>query len=203
MKAKSGQKTLLASVLMSSPGPIVLGIALLYGRSATQIADFIRRTAELLSIIVSYIVFRILQRNAGYTGEEKNKLEYKANLSVGLAMCLSGLAMIFITLNSSGFERGNAIPGLIIAILGVITNSWFCLRYTRLNRQEPDSILAVQSRLYLAKSIVDTSVTITLGFIVFASTAWITKYIDLIGSILVSIYLIINGIVIIKKGRVN
>lgn len=186
---------------MSSPGPIVLGIALTFGRSATQIADFIRRTAELVSIIVSYIVFKTLQNNEGYSLEEKNRLEYKANLSVAIAMCLSGLAMIFISLYSSSFERGNAIPGLIIAVLGVITNSWFCLRYGRLNRQNPDPILAVQSRLYLAKSIVDSSVTITLGFVVFYSRAWITKYIDIIGSMVVSIYLIINGIQIIKKEK--
>ena len=45
MKSKSGERTLLASVLMSSPGPIVVGTALFFGRSSTQFADFIRRTA--------------------------------------------------------------------------------------------------------------------------------------------------------------
>ena len=40
---KSGERTLLLSVLMSSPGPLVVGLGLLSGRSSTQIADFVRR----------------------------------------------------------------------------------------------------------------------------------------------------------------
>lgn len=111
--------------------------------------------------------------------------------------------MLFITFYSLNFQKGNAIPGLIIAVLGVITNSWFFLRYSRLNRKQPDAILAVQSRLYLAKSIVGTSVTISLAFVVFASTAPYTKYVDIVGSIIVAIYLIINGIVIIRRRRVS
>ena len=43
----TGQRTLLAAMLLSLPGPLVLGAGLLLGRSSTQLADFIRRTAEL------------------------------------------------------------------------------------------------------------------------------------------------------------
>ena len=39
---KSGSRTLLMSVLMSAPGPLIIGLGLLVGRSSTQIADFIR-----------------------------------------------------------------------------------------------------------------------------------------------------------------
>lgn len=66
LKSKSGERTLLASVVMSSPGPIVVGVALYFGRSSTQLADFIRRSAELIAIIVSWIVFRIVQRDQAY-----------------------------------------------------------------------------------------------------------------------------------------
>ena len=64
MKKASGERTLLASVLLSSPGPLVLGAALIYGRSSTQLADFVRRTVELAAIIVSWIVFRVLHRES-------------------------------------------------------------------------------------------------------------------------------------------
>ena len=53
---KSGAKTLLWSIIMSSPGPLVVGLGLLAGRSSTQIADFVRRSAELLAIIMSFVV---------------------------------------------------------------------------------------------------------------------------------------------------
>ena len=63
MRLNSGERTLLASVLMSAPGPIVVGIGLLVGHSSTQLADFIRRTAELAAIIVSWFVYRTIHQN--------------------------------------------------------------------------------------------------------------------------------------------
>lgn len=202
VKSKSGERTLLASVALSSPGPLVVGVALYFGRSSTQIADFIRRTSELVAIIVSWAVYRIIHKSSEPDEEYKAKLERNANLSVGAAMCLSGIALMFIAIFSSKGEKGNVIPGLVIAILGVITNSIFWLRYSKLNRENHDAILAVQSKLYLAKSIVDTCVTISLSFIAIAPTAPMTPYVDLFGSIIVSIYLIINGITTIKKSKI-
>lgn len=194
MKSKSGEGTLLASVLLSSPGPIVMGAALFYGRSSTQLADFIRRMAELAAIIVSWIVFRILHKNSEQDVMRKYKLERTANICVGAAMCLSGAAMLYIALTSPNTEKGNVIPGLVIAILGVTTNSWFWLRYRKLNRKNPDAILAVQSRLYFAKSVVDACVTFSLTFITAAPASPATAYVDLGGSIIVAAYLIMNGI---------
>lgn len=201
VKSKSGERTLLASVALSSPGPLVVGIALFFGRSSTQVADFIRRTSELVAIIVSWVVYRIIHKSSEPDEEYKAKLERNANLSVGLAMCLSGVALMFIAIFSSNEEKGNVIPGLVIAILGVIANFIFWLRYSKLNRENYDAILQVQSKLYLAKFIVDACVTITLLFIAIAPTAPVTPYVDLLGSIIVSIYLIINGIGTIKNAK--
>ncbi len=203
MRSKSGERTLLASVVMSSPGPIVVGAALFFGRSSTQLADFIRRTAELVAIIVSWIVFRILNKKGEPDPELKNKLEQTANLCVGVAMCLSGAGMLIISLLSPNSEKGNVIPGLIIAILGVTTNSWFWLRYSKLNREKPNAILAVQSKLYRAKSLVDTCVTLALIVVSVAPTAPVTQYVDLGGSTIVAAYLIINGIITIRGRNIE
>jgi len=195
---KLEERTLLASVVMSSPGPLVVGAALLFGHSSTQLADFVRRTAELAAIIVSWLVFRILHKTGEPDIIRKDKLERTANLSVGAAMCLSGAAMMFIALFSPNTEKGNVIPGLIIAVLGVTTNSWFWLRYYKLNHKKPDAILAVQSRLYRAKSLVDACVTIALTFVAVAPGAPAVRYVDLGGSIIVAAYLIINGIMTMR-----
>ena len=56
MKERSGSRTLLMSVLMSSPGPLVVGLGLLVGKSSTQLADFFRRSSELLAIIMAFVV---------------------------------------------------------------------------------------------------------------------------------------------------
>lgn len=197
MKKKSGERTLLASVILSSPGPIVVGLGLLLGRSSTQFVDFIRRTAELAAIIVSWVVFRYLSKNEETDINRKEKLEHTANLSVGIAMCVSGIAMIFVALFRSNAEKGNVVPGLIIALLGVVVNSLFWIRYSKLNRENPDAILSVQSKLYFAKLLVDLCVTVTLVIIVIAPSGSLTYYVDLIGSILVSVYLILNGILTI------
>ena len=197
MKKKSGERTLLASVILSSPGPIVVGLGLLLGRSSTQLVDFIRRTAELAAIIVSWVVFRYLSKNEETDINRKEKLEHTANLSVGIAMCVSGIAMIFIALFRSNAEKGNVVPGLIIALLGVVVNFLFWIRYSKLNRENPDAILSVQSKLYFAKLLVDLCVTVTLVIIVIAPSGSLTYYVDLVGSILVSVYLILNGILTI------
>jgi divalent metal cation (Fe/Co/Zn/Cd) transporter len=198
MKKNSGERTLLASVLLSSPGPLVLGVALFFGRSSTQLADFIRRTAELAAIIVSWVVFRILHKDGEPEPSLKERLEGTANTCVGVAMFLSGLVMLFIALSSSNAERGNVIPGLIIALLGVLVNSWFWLRYRKLNRERHDAILAVQSMLYRAKSVVDTCVVLALTFVVLAPTAPITRFVDLGGSVVVAVYLMRNGFITIR-----
>ena len=62
-KQASGSKTLLLSVLLSSPGPLVVGLGLLAGRSSTQLADFVRRSAELLAIIMAFVTYRLTTRD--------------------------------------------------------------------------------------------------------------------------------------------
>lgn len=198
MKEKSGERTLLASVLMSAPGPIVLGAALLAGRSATQLADFIRRTAELSAIVVSMVVFRILHRDGAADTARRARLEWIANFGVGAAMCLSGVVMLLIALLSTSSTQGNSVPGLIIALLGVCANSWFFLRYRRLYRSTGETILAVQRRLYGAKTLVDACVTTALAVVVIAPNAPVTRLVDVIGSIIVAVYLVANGIVILR-----
>ena len=70
-------------------------------------------------------------------------------------------------------NRVAVIPGLAIAVLGVIANSIFWAKYTRLNKAEPNAILAVQARLYRAKSLVDMSITIALVAVpVLIVTVW-------------------------------
>ena len=51
---KSEKRTMLMSILMSAPGPLILGLSLTAGQSSNQLADFFRRSAELLAIICSF-----------------------------------------------------------------------------------------------------------------------------------------------------
>lgn len=191
---KSGSRTLLMSVLMSSPGPLVVGLGLLAGRSSTQIADFVRRSSELLAIIMAFVVYKITTKDGACKEGKKEKLERISNVFVGAMMCIGGSFMIALTFMSETADKGNVIPGLSIAVLGVIANTIFWRKYTRLNKAEPNAILAVQARLYRAKSLVDWCVTVALLSVAIAPDSQISVWLDFTGSIIVALYLIWCGV---------
>ena len=205
---KSGSRTLLMSVVMSSPGPLVVGLGLLSGRSSTQIADFVRRSAELLAIIMSFVVYKLTTKGDECDEIKKAKLEKGSNIFVGAMMCIGGIFMILLTLMSENEDKGNVIPGLAIAVLGVVANSMFWKKYTTLNKAEPNAILMVQSRLYRAKTLVDSCVTIALLSVLIAPETQVSYWLDFIGSIIVAVYLIWCGIRTVyetatKKMKIN
>lgn len=191
---KSGSRTLLLSVLMSAPGPLVVGLGLLAGRSSTQIADFVRRSAELLAIIMSFVVYEITTKDGRAESGKRERLERRSNAFVGAMMCLGGSFMVLLALMADAGDKGNVIPGLAIAVMGVIANTAFWVKYTRLNKKQPNAILRVQSRLYRAKSLVDTCVTIALLSVVIAPQSAVSGWLDFAGSLIVALYLIWCGI---------
>ena len=186
---KSGSKTLLWSIIMSSPGPLVVGLGLIAGRSSTQIADFVRRSAELLAIIMSFVVYTLIAKDESCDSDRKRSLERRSNIFVGSMMCLAGTIMAVLALTVNNEDKGNVIPGLAIAVLGVVANTIFWFKYTRLNKTEPNAILLVQSRLYRAKSLVDMSVTVALTAVLIAPMRTVAYWLDLIGSLIVALYL--------------
>ncbi len=194
MNQKSGKRTLLWSVIMSSPGPLVVGLGLFVGRSATQIADFVRRSAELLGIIMAFIVYCLTAGSGTENSIRRERLEKFSNIFVGIMMCIGGSIMLILAVLSENSEKGNVIPGLVIAVLGVIANTIFWCRYSRLNRDEPNAIIAVQARLYRAKSLVDICVTAALLSVLLFPGTEFAFLLDKIGSAVVAVYLLWCGI---------
>ena len=192
-KGKSESRTLLWSVIMSSPGPLVVGLGLMAGRSSTQLADFVRRSSELLGIIMAYAVYRLTNKDGSCDEEKKARLERISNIFVGAMMCLGGSIMLVLAFAAGESEKGNVIPGLSIAVLGVIANTIFWRRYTKLNRLEPNAIIAVQARLYRAKSLVDMCVTAALLSVVLWPGSELSVMLDLVGSVIVAAYLVWCG----------
>lgn len=191
---KSGTKILLMSVIMSAPGPLVVGLGLLSGRSSTQIADFVRRSAELLAIIMSFVIYKLTTKGDVCDENKKKKLEKGSNIFVGAMMCLGGALMVLLTLMSDNEDKGNVVPGLAIAVMGVIANSLFWRKYTLLNKAEPNAILMVQARLYRAKTLVDSCVTIALLSVLIAPETAVSYWLDFAGSLIVAVYLIWCGV---------
>lgn len=198
MSKRSGSRTLLMSVLMSAPGPLVVGLGLLAGRSSTQLADFFRRSAELLAIIAAFVTYRLA---GDAEPDRKAHLERRSNLLVGALMCISGALMLALAIFAPSEDKGNVIPGLAIAVMGVIANCIFWRRYARLSRQEGDAILLVQSRLYRAKTLVDGCVTAALTAVLLLPGSPLAARLDTLGSAVVSLYLLWCGIKTVRENK--
>lgn len=199
--AARSERTLLVSWLLSSPGPIVTGIAVAMSSSATQIADAIRRTVELGALFTGWLVFRRRQRVA--SEEARARLERRSELAVAIAMATSGFAMLGI-----GIYRyfnyqpgGNVIVGLTVAILGTGVNAFFWIRYSRLLHHGHDPVLAGQRTLYRAKTLVDLGVTSALLTVALIPEHPVTHIVDTLGSVLVAGYLIHQAFTFRRKNR--
>jgi divalent metal cation (Fe/Co/Zn/Cd) transporter len=195
-QAGSREKTLLTALLLSAPGPLVTGWATFSSHSTTQLADFIRRGVELVALFLSWWVFRQLQRNPELSEGEQAHLERTVGLSIAGTMLCSSIIMAIVALSRlSVFEPGGqTISGLIIAVLGLITNSWFWRRYTLLTREQYSSVIAAQKALYRAKASVDLCVVIALTTVTVAPSHPATRYVDILGSITVAGYLLWSGL---------
>jgi divalent metal cation (Fe/Co/Zn/Cd) transporter len=190
------QKTLLTALLLSMFAPLTTGIAVLLSTSTTQVADFIRRTVELGALFVAWFVFRRITRK-NPSKDEKARLEVIAGLTTAGALLLSGVVVLGLALSRLGsFEPGgNVYPGIAIAGLGLIFNSWFWRRYSRYNREQYSPIMETQRNLYRAKAFVDLCVLAALSAVAISPEHFFTRYIDLLGSAAVFLYLLWSGTV--------
>lgn len=192
----SESRTLLMSIFMSSYGPVISGIGLFSGQSTTQIADFLRRTSELVSMIVSYIIYR-KTADQNLNAKEKVHLEKISKLFVGLMMCVCGGMMFFLICTNDTKEKGNVTLGLVIAFLGVVANILFWRKYTKMNSSVPNTIIETQAKLYRTKSIIDICVFAALLSVTMFPASIISSWLDLSCSVIVSLYMVFCGLKII------
>lgn len=195
-QSASREKTLLTSLLLSAPGPLVTGYAVITSQSTTQLADFIRRGVELVAIFISWWVFHQLHRGAAPGEEARARLERAAGLSAAGAMACSGVILLGVALSRlSVFEPGGSVTfGLVIAVLGLLTNGWFWRRYSAQTREQFNAVIAAQQQLYRAKTSVDLCVVIALAAVAIAPQHPATRYVDLLGSVTVAGYLLWTGL---------
>ena len=191
---KAAKRTLLMSVIMASPGPLVVGLSLIIGNSSTQMADFIRRTSEFFAIVMSFIVFKIAEMGKIEDEERKERLERRSNLIVGIVMALGGAIMALLALTAHSTDKGNVIPSLVIALLSATANAVFWSKYERLSKKTENPILAVQARLYRAKTLIDSCVGVALIMLIVLPDSPVSHWFDLGGSAIVAIYLLRAGI---------
>ena len=185
------ERTLLVALLLSLWAPLATGLAVLLSRSTTQVADFVRRSAELVALAISWAVYRYLRRRCDLSAERRARLERLATRGVAAALAISGAVMLLLAAGRlRSFEpSGDVRLGLLIAILGLATNGWFWRRYGALTRERPDTLIDAQRRLYRAKVAVDACVIAALATVLWAPGHPATRWVDLGGSVAVALYL--------------
>ncbi len=194
-KPTSGERTLRTALLLSAPGPLLTAYAALRSPSATQLADCLRRSTELVAVVAALVIYRMLRADGGTDPERKPRLERICGLLVGGAMALCGLLMLAASLlRLAQHADVSASPlGLGIAAAGLIANGVFYLRYRALSRAE-GAVLRTQERLYRAKALVDLCVTLSLSCLLLAPGLALSRYADSAGSLLVACYLLYSGL---------
>jgi divalent metal cation (Fe/Co/Zn/Cd) transporter len=195
-QAASREKTLRIALLLSLWGPLATGIAMMMSQSTTQMADFVRRSVELIALFMSWFVFYSLLKAKEPVLARRLALEKIAGITVSIAMGCSGVIMLALALSriSDHQPGGNVYLGLAIAVAGLLVNTWFWRRYWTLNNEQHTSIIGAQCHLYRAKAIVDLCVITALVAVAIAPAHVMTLYIDLLGSVAVAIYLLWSGI---------
>jgi divalent metal cation (Fe/Co/Zn/Cd) transporter len=186
------ERTLRQALLLSAWAPAATLAAVLMSHSSTQLADFVRRSVELIAIAAAWWVARTLAAAQAPTAARRRALERGAAHTVAAALAVSGLVTLGLALvRGSGFEPGGDVRiGLAVAVLGAIVNGAFWLRYARYERAAPDVVISAQRRLYRGKAWVDVAVVAALAMVLAAPGHPLTPSVDRSGSLVVGAYLL-------------
>ena len=185
------ERTLLVALLLSAWAPFVTGWAVVLSQSTTQVADFVRRTVELVAIAVAWAVFRRLRRRDPAPADAA-RLERIAAWTVAAALAASGgITLLLASRRIDDFAPGGDVRlGLGVAVLGLLTNGWFWRRYAGFARERPGRLMDGQRTLYRAKVAVDACVIAALTSVAVAPGQPVTRWVDLAGSFAVALYLL-------------
>ena len=193
---KKNQSTMKKALIIGVLSSTTTGISAVIGGSVTQYVDFGRRFLEFISTLVAFVVYRKLSKNPDIPADKQAAIQWRACLITSIVMICSGLLLSLVSILSfsTDAQHGNLIPGYIVAILGVLINLYFCISYYRSLQKEKDPIIKSQFQMFRAKTGVDFCVVFTLSCFIFVPNWTLLPWIDLCGSLIVAIFLFVEGI---------
>lgn len=190
---REGRKNLLFATLISIPGPILLLLGFEDGTGATQIADFLRRSCEFLSIFLAWILFE--QAVASDNLALQRKLETFVRIFTGLAMMISGGVMVYLAVAEFGGSKGSVWTSLILAAIGTLVNAKLFLNYRKLE----NGILSVQARLHRIKFLLDGWMVLILLLWVLIPVDAVRSMADALGSVGIALYILWSGLRLLRE----
>ncbi len=193
---KEKERTLRAAWIISAGAPFATGFAFYQSGSAAVLADFFRRTLELMVLFANWLIYKkILRGEKNIEKIDAEKLEGYAARGVMVVMALSFLVIFF---NAVGQLRepepiGKIWAGMTIGILGLFVNGMFWRKNRSLAKREKSSMFFAQWKLYRAKALMDFILVTILSSSKLLEGYPLALYIDPIGSIGISFFLLYSS----------
>lgn len=193
---KEKERTLRAAWIISSSAPLVTGFAFYQSGSVTVLADFFRRTLELLVLFSNWLIYKKILRSEEEIKEiDTKKLEGYAARGV---MVVMGLSFFVIFFNAIGQLKdpqpiGKIWVAMTIGILGMLVNGTFWWKNRSLAKREESSIFYAQWKLYRAKALMDVTLVIILSSSKIFEGYPLALYFDPVGSIVISFFLLYSS----------
>lgn len=193
---KQGRKNLFFATLVCLPGPLWLAISMRGGANSTQIADLIKRSCDFLTVALAWLVYELTTSN--FISETvKLRLEKFIKYFTAASMCLSGLIMIYVAVATLDGHHGNMFPSLFLAATGALINVGLVWNY----RSMKNPVLMVQAKLHSTKALLDFGLVAILLTWILCPYDNIRHYADLVGTIVISLYLIWSGLRVLNIGK--
>ena len=188
------ERTLALAVALSAWGPLATAVAVVLAQSTTQVADFVRRTVELVAMTLAWATARRLRRNPDVAPIVAARWARSTAIAVAVALAVSGGAtLVGLVVGARWAPGGDVRLGLAIATLGLLVNAAFWARYRTLGRARVDPIVDGQRRLYGAKVVVDVAVVAALATVRWAPAGILTTVVDRAGAAAVAVYLLASA----------
>ncbi len=193
---KDKERTLRAAWIISSGAPLVTGFAFYLSGSVSVLADFFRRTLELMVLFSNWLIYKkILKSEEAEKKIDTKKLEGYAARGVMVVMAISFFVIFFnaVTQLKDPEPLGEIWAAMTIGILGIVVNGGFWWKNRSLAKKEESSIFFAQWKLYRAKSLMDITLIIILSSSRIFEDYPLSLYFDPVGSIIMSFFLLYSS----------
>lgn len=203
----NGANTLKKAAIIGLLGATISGIVAHTGSCTTMYIDFSRSLIEGLMTVISCIVFSKIQNN-NTAQQRKILIQERIRIITGIVMIFTSmlLATVSIASFSPAQKEGNNIPSLVTTSICVFINLSILRNYKNSLRKDFNHIIKAQYTMYRSKTIINTFVLSILMLLTFFPTWNAINYLDLVGTIIMSIFIFTEGlknIAIIKFPAIN
>lgn len=196
IKSKNNStKTIKKAAFIGIAGATISGIVAHTGSCSTMYMDFCRSLIECITTVVSFLVFNYISNNNVSCQREK-ELQERIRVITGIVMIFTSILLATVSLLSFSqvSKEGNNIPSIITTTIVIFINFSILRNYKKSLNNKFDHIIKAQYTMYRSKIIINTFVLSILLIMTLAPSWNMVNYIDLIGTLIMSIFIFTEGL---------